>query len=270
MRIYSLFFILIFLPICSLQAQVCVPDSSIYGTDQLVSPAPYTPTDPVIHTVPACIGEPYEMSVTFNIPDTFSIPSFPGVALPLTSASIATTGGITGMPVGLSYTCDPPNCSFNANTLGCVLITGTPASSNMIGNFSLAIAITAITPSFPFPLTINYPTDIGAGNFYYIQVRSAGMCVVGTNDIYSDVNSIKNIPNPFGQLTTFKIDAKSGGDFRFEVFDMMGQRVYDDQVVLTSGANEFTFDAGNLPNGSYYYSVGNAQGKASQMMVIAR
>ena len=34
--------------------------------------------------------------------------------------------------------------------------------------------------------------------------------------------------------------------------------------------NEFTFEAGNLSNGSYFYTLSNKNGKAVRQMVIAR
>jgi hypothetical protein len=245
----------------------CVRDSSILGTSALVSPPPYSTQNPVIATAPACINEPYNQSVTFNVPDTFN---FQGIPFPISQVSIPASGGIANLPVGLSYSCDPPNCVFVANSLGCVLISGTPAASNTPGNFSLSFSITLVSPSLPFPITQQFPGTIAPGNEYIIQVRQTGQCSSGTNDLNSSINGLKNVPNPFSQYTTIVVDAKTSDNFQFEVFDLLGQRIHQQMVNLTEGRNEFTFDAGDLVNGTYYYSIGNQEGKSTRMMVLHR
>lgn len=251
----------------SVKAQQCVIDSSILQTGALVSPAPYTSTNPVIATAPACIGEPYVQSVTFNVPDSILVPQLP-FPIALTSISIPTSGGISNLPPGLSYNCSPGSCVFPANTLGCVLISGTPTPNATPGNYSLSFTITISSPSFPFPIPVQFPGTVAPGNEYIIQVREPGMCNVGVNDLSSEINSLKNQPNPFSGSTAIMIDAKTSGQFQFEVFDLLGQRVHHELISLNSGENQFNFNADNLPNGAYYYSIGNSHGRASRVMAV--
>lgn len=245
----------------ALNAQDCMRDSSLLISGALVSPWYWTPDSPVVHTKPACIGEPYAQSVTFNVPDTFAIPGFP--AIPLNQISIATSGAITGLPAGLTYKCDPPNCVFPKNTLGCVLIYGTPTGPT--GQADLTIKV--VIPPFP---ALDFPSVISSSYHYYIVVKNAGECVSGTEDLSGQIAAVKNVPNPFSDQTSIQIYSNVSGEFRFRVFDLTGQVLHEQSVQVLAGPNQFTFEAGDLPNGAYFFTFGNENGRVTRKMVIAR
>lgn len=247
-----------------LAAQTCVRDSSIIGTEQIVLPKPWSPEDSTIYTLPACINEPYAQSVTFNVPAQYVSPFG---TIPVTSIDVATTGAVTGLPVGLGYSCDPPNCSFQANTLGCMLISGTPTNVNAPGDYELSIMVT-INSIIQIPL--EFPSGVGTGQKYFITVKNTGECTSGTSDLSGQIAGVKNAPNPFGQFTTIMVESLTSGQFSFEVFNLVGKKVQDQTIQLTNGTNQFTFDAGELPNGTYYYSLGNGQGRVTNTFVINR
>ncbi len=236
----------------------CMRDSSIYQTDTLLSPFTWTPDAPNYNLALACIGKPYSQSVTFNVPTEYS-------GFPLTNVSIATTGAVTNLPTGVSYVCDPPNCVFPANTLGCILISGTPTAANPAPDtLDLGIAVNVGTALGTFPL------EFPIGDQHYYLILQTAACIVGTNDLNGHIASVRNVPNPFSSMTQIEVGSYLAGDFRFEVFDMLGQRVYVEPIRLEEGINKFSFDAGYLANGSYIYSISNAEGKVSRLMAIAR
>jgi hypothetical protein len=243
------------------QTPTCVRDSSLLVSGALVSPWYWTPDSPFIHTKPACIGDPYAQSVTFNVPDTLSLPGLP--AIPISTISIATTGAITGLPAGLTYLCDPPNCVFPKNTLGCLLIYGTPTGPTDTADLKIKVTI----PPFP---ALDFPTVISASYHYYIVVKPNGQCLSGTEDLSGQIAALKNVPNPFSDLTVINVESNVSGEFRFEVFDLTGQTVHSQNVNVLTGSNQFTFEAGDLPNGAYFFTFGNADGKVTRKMVIAR
>lgn len=246
------------------QPPICVRDSTILATGALLSPAPWDTATMQYNLNDACISHPYNQSVTFNVPATFQ-------GLPIINVSIATSGAVTNQPIGITYACDPPNCVFNAGTLGCLILYGTPTAANVAPDtFDLGINVTVNTALGSFPLT--FP-NTGLPNVpeqhYYLALKTPE-CLVGNYDLGNQFTLLKNTPNPFGNQTLITAESLVASNFQFEVFDLLGQRVYVETIRLEVGRNEFTFDAGDLANGTYFYTLGNRDGKAARRMVIAK
>lgn len=243
------------------QAPVCMRDSSIIATGALLSPAPYTPDAPFYNLNDACIDHAYNQSVTVNVPTTFQ-------NFPLISVTIATMGAITDLPIGITYACDPPNCTFTAGSLGCIVLYGTPTSANIAPDtFDLGINATVNTAFGGIPLT--FPGQVAPGSHYYLALKTPA-CLVGNYDLGNQFSLLKNAPNPFSDQTVITAESQVSGEFQFEVFDLLGQRVYQQTLRLEIGRNEFTFEAGELANGAYFYTLGNRDGKAARRIIIAR
>ena len=247
------------------QAQVCERDSNLLVVGGLFSPAPYSPDSPFYKLNVACIGEPYNQSVTVAIPDSFSLM---GLSAKIQNVTLP-ANAITNLPTGLTYTCDPPNCTFLPLTLGCIRIHGTPGASNMPDTFDLGISanVTILVNGFPFPVPITFPGDAAPGNHYYLILKNAGECASSTADVNSPFSSVRAMPNPTTQQTTIEVQSTQNGVFLFEVFDLLGKQVHHEKVQLYEGENRFSFDAANLPNGTYLYTVGNASGKSVRRLV---
>jgi len=247
-------------------AQICVRDSNLLNTGDLLSPAPYTPDSPFYNLKVACINEPYQQSVTVFVPDSFS---YLGNMVKVASVRLDTTNAVTGLPTGLTYTCDPNNCTFLPLTLGCILIHGTPALSNMPDTFSLGIKakVTILIGSFPFTIDITFP-DFAPGNFYYMILKAQGECASSSSsDLDGPFSQVRAIPNPTTGQTIIEAQSMQNGTFLFEVFDLLGRQLHSEKVQLYEGENKFNFDASSLPNGTYLYTIGNAEGKAVRRMV---
>jgi Secretion system C-terminal sorting domain len=248
----------------SAQSPMCMRDSIIFGTDSLLWPLPYTPAAPYYNLNEFCIDHPYNQSMTINVPSTFET-SFG--TIPLTSISIATQGAIANLPIGITYDCDPPNCVFRANMLGCIILYGTPTGANMAPD-TLEFYIDALM-DVGIPLPISLPSSIMPDSYYYMILKTPE-CLVGNFDLGSQFTLLKNSPNPFGSQTLITVESLVSGDFQFEVFDLLGQRLYMQKLRIETGRNELTFDAGELANGVYFYTISNRDGKAVRRMIVAR
>jgi hypothetical protein len=268
-KILLLLFAVSLATMVSAQTPTCHPDSSLLLTHAIVAPAPWTPDSPYYKLNPACINDPYTQSVTFNVPDTILYQSIP---LLINNISLATTGAITGLPIGVTYLCNPPNCVFPKHTLGCILLYGTPTTANtpVPDTTELKLTISVNSPSLPFPISIQFPGTIAPTNHYYMIIKPHGTCVSGSDDIGSQIAFVQNAPNPFTDQTVITVNSAITGAFKFEVHNLVGQHVYDEKLQLQTGENKFTFDAGELPNGTYFYTIGNSAGKVTRKMVIAR
>lgn len=249
-----------------LQAQTCTRDSNLLITGGLLSPAPWSPDSPFFHLNLACIGEPYNQSVSINVPEFYELM---GNSLEIQDVSIPTTNGIGGLPVGIVYTCDPPNCVFPAKALNCILLHGTPASvPSPPDTFDLKLTASVRLKAIPFPITVNFPGDPSAPNdHYYLILNPAGECVSAAGDLGSPFSSLRALPNPVSQITRIEALSTQTGTFLFEVFDMLGNRLHSQKVELFEGANQFSFDASMLANGTYLYSLGNNTGKSVRCLV---
>jgi len=256
---------MLFALVCALslaaQAPMCMRDSVIYGTDSLLWPLPYTVADPNYNLNDACIDHPYNQSVTVNVPTSY-------LNIPVTKVSIATTNAISDMPAGLTYACNPPNCEFAAGSLGCIVLYGTPTNANMAPD-TFDLGITATVTTLLGPIQLIFPGQVAAGSHFYLTLKTSE-CLVGNYDRGNQFTLLKNAPNPFGDQTLITAESLVAGDFQFEVFDLLGQRVHLQKLRLEIGRNEFTFDAGDLANGAYFYTLSNRDGKAVRRMVIAK
>lgn len=248
------------------QTPICKRDSSILKrpNNELFAPAPYTPESPIYRLNEACIGQPYVQAFTIKIPPTFALGT---TEIPLVSASAATTGALTNLPKGLTYRCDPPNCTFLANTLGCILVTGTPTADNAPGTFDLGIKAQVQTALAP--IDIEFPGQLAPNSHYYLILKGAGStCVSSVRNLNGDVASMRNFPNPFTGQTTILIDALDKGTYTFEVFDVLGRMVHQRPVQLAFGENQLNFNAEGLAKGSYRYSLRNAKGVMTRTLTV--
>jgi hypothetical protein len=246
------------------QAQMCERDSNILVTGGLLSPAPWSPDSPFYNLALACIDEPYNQSVTINVPATFT---FMNITVPIVSVSIPTMNGIGNYPIGMQYTCDPPNCVFNASTLGCIRMHGTPSIENLAPD-TLDLKLTATVNTSLGPVPVMFPGDPSApDDHYYLILNPKGGCVLSASDLGSPFSALRAVPNPASAQTRIEVQSMQTGTFQFEVFDLLGKRVHTEKVRLFEGANQFMFDASALATGTYVYSLGNVNGKSVRRLV---
>ncbi|MEQ1747110.1 MAG: T9SS type A sorting domain-containing protein [Saprospiraceae bacterium] len=242
-------------------AQPCQRDSNLLITGSLLSPAPYTPDSPFYNLKTACINEVYNQSVTVNIPDSFNYQNV--IKVKILSVALP-PNAVKNQPVGITYSCDPPNCVFQPKTLGCILLEGTPTSQNMPDTFDLGITANVTTVLGTFPVV--FPGEAAPGSHYYLILKDQGQCVSSSSNLDGALSSLRAIPNPTSGQTIIEANSTQSGTFLFEVFDLLGKRLHSQKVQLLDGPNQFPFDASGLPNGTYIYTVSSAEGTATRRM----
>ena len=116
-------FVLIILGIAawgSIQAQDCMPDPNVPDS-VVVAPLPYNemsrPDGGIQDT--ACVDTYFETVFTFNIPTTYE---YQGIEAGITSVDVPAEDGIQDLPASISYSCNPPNCVFEADSSGCIVL----------------------------------------------------------------------------------------------------------------------------------------------------
>jgi len=140
-------------------------------------------------------------------------------------------------------------------------------NGNSIGNLSFAptgtwgtwttqtVAASLNSGNNTVRLTVN--TSNGGPNLDYVNV-SSGLTAI--NDISSNLPdnliSIRNYPNPFNSFTNINYELKSQSEVKLCVYTVMGKNV----ATLVNqwqpaGEHSVTFNAGNLENGVYFFSL---------------
>ncbi|RMG86612.1 MAG: T9SS C-terminal target domain-containing protein [Bacteroidetes bacterium] len=249
-------------------AQVCTPDD-MYADTTGVFPPPFdmaTCPDCGI-TDTACIGEDFNFVFTVAVGETITI--VPGFPQQLDSVIV---DSITGVPNGITLACNPGNCVYPANFLGCAVLSGTPTDDNAPGDYSLTIYTNVYAGGSALPIPITFPNALIAPGEYTLHLQAPGSssCVVATEEAFEHRVAIKNVPNPTTGWTQILIDSDIRDQFDLRVMDLMGKEVYAEKVEVQIGANRVDFDGSELPAGVYIYSVGNERGVVSKKMVINR
>jgi hypothetical protein len=81
----------------------------------------------------------------------------------------------------------------------------------------------------------------------------------------------QNYPNPFNPATTIEFSVPLAGPVRLVVYDLLGRTVATlvDEVV-SAGSYRVTFDARDLPSGTYLYTLRSAGASLTQRMILLK
>lgn len=260
--------LLFFAGVLSFQAfgQSCTPDETLPDS-VVIAPLPFLPDvegTGLMDT--ACVNSYFETVLYFNIPDSIEVFN---TQVPLTSVSMAQTGAVIDLPAAYEYSCNPPNCSFQADSSGCIIIYGTGEAADE-GVHDLKVAVTISAGGFS--LDRELPDGILVSGNYYFHVKPEGSenCTIinDVEEVFADQFSVTNSPNPFFSTTEVSINSKVSGKYQLTIQDMVGKVLQRDELNIVEGLNTFTFDGSQLPAGIYIYTVSDGQNSISNKMLV--
>jgi len=248
--------------------QTCIPDTTLPDSIP-VFPLTYTVDNPLqaIQDT-ACIDNYYETVVQINLPETIPIL---GLDQALTSATVATEGGITNLPASFNYACNPPNCVFLTDTVGCIVIYGT-AEEAEIGEYDLEITTTLLIANvIEVERTLPDP-ELAAGNYFlYVQGLTSSYCeATATDDIQENDFSLRIQPNPVSDFAEIFVHLPQADDYTFTIYNALGSVVQKQKMNLQAGDNFLHFDGSNLAVGMYVFTLDNGQKATSGRLLIQR
>lgn len=229
----------------------CTPNTSI--TTSGITP------DSATGLAVGMVGQLYNQVLQIRVPvdTTTSLGGIP-VTVPITSIQLSS---FTGLPPGLSFFCNPTNCTFPGGSNGCVLITGIPTSAGVFA--PLAVTTTSYTV-FGVPKS---RTD--SISYYRITINQSN---VGLNQHTASNKFLleQNTPNPFSDITTINYTIPVKANVEFKMFNIIGKEVLHDVKLADAGQNNFTFDGRDFAPGIYMYSMTYNNETFTKRLVISR
>ena len=92
-----------------------------------------------------------------------------------------------------------------------------------------------------------------------------------TSDVVTTYNLDQNYPNPFNPTTTISFSIPQNGLVTLKIYDILGREV---ATLLNeeknSGAYTLSFDASNLPSGTYIYSIHSGNYSSTKKMMLLK
>lgn len=255
--------------IATIFAQACVPDPQFIGGDVGVYPLPADPavgtTDSTGIETAACQGEYWEQLMTAIVPTELTVGT---AVLALNSVQV---DNVTGLPNGITYQCEPPNCFFPGGMDGCVLISGT--TTDPVGSYPIIVEVTADLPSFGGPTPLTFPDTTGSGLLpegeYVIEVLAAGNC--GVNIVSTDIiNTIQVYPNPAVDNTNITFATNEPTAVTFSVFNITGALIHEETIQSTTGVNTLNYDVSDFNEGIYMFTLSDGASKYTDRLMVSK
>jgi len=205
------------------------------------------------------VGQPYLQNVTIKVPyDT--VQGSTTVHFDHVDLQTNITNPVNyGLPTGLQLTGTPSNFKFPGNDTSCMAIYGTPT---VAGTYILKFVLKTWVTEFPFA-----PVSVDTLNYYRIVINPA--TGIATNNNFAFALS-QNSPNPAKENTAIKFTMPAEGKVKLSVFNVAGQKISEKEINASRGENTFDYDASQLENGIYLYTLEMNQQKQCRRMVVAR
>ena len=201
----------------------------------------------------AFVGQPYSQVATIVSPPTFIMED--STVITLHHVKLMEVGNL---PEGINWVSNAEDSVFMAGEYYCVLMDGTP---EIAGEYPLHITVDVYVLIFGIPVKVATVTD--STSLTMLVVDDAG--IKGHTD--PDFLVRRNVPNPFHAVTRIEFYSRDTGPVTFEVYSLLGEKVYEDLYQAYSGDNILTFDGQALPTGFYSYVLRFENRQASGIMI---
>ena len=209
----------------------------------------------------AIVGQTFNEVITIVTPLDTSATLF-GLTIPVTIQTIELTS-VTGLPSSFSFDCANPNCIFiGGNTSCAVLLSPSPAVAE-VGLHQIFMYTTTTADAGIYGIQ----TQDDIIDYYYINVTNATSVVNQFNDFTFELKDV--FPNPVNSNAKIQFISGNSADVVFTVFNYLGEKIEEKNIVATRGVNDIEISASNYANGMYLYSINNGVQIVSKRMIVA-
>lgn len=230
--------------------------------------------DSAMNFVSGTVGSPYGQNITVKVPkDTVS----GGVTICFNRVELSTPSGYTNfnLPPGLNLLAGPTvtNSSgtykFPGNANSCAVISGTPTTA---GSYTLQFKVQPyLTPAFSScpnnPNVTGGSALVGPTTLTYYIINIAPVTGL-KEEVNSKSLNLTNIPNPFSGKTTVKFSVKDESQVKIAVYNLLGNKIYEEKYKTVYGDNSFDVDGSNWSNGVYMLTVQYKNYTETRRMVV--
>lgn len=216
----------------------------------------------------AYVGQPYQQDFTLVVPQDTSYQGFPATIEDVFLVEVQ------GLPTegNFTYDCSTSNCTFNGGTTGCARVySTTDPTTAQIGSHALTIVADAhVHAGFPpipngtlySSITQNYIEYSG----YYLVIEPAGASVEEVGK--GQMKSLIAYPNPTNGNTTIEYAMGYTSEVTFTVTNLLGEVVNKQVLSASKGLNRVLFDASNVNNGVYIYTITDGKNTISKKLIV--
>ncbi len=253
----------------AMQSQdICVPSESYADSSAGVYPLPYHEIlfpDGGIHDT-VCIGQPFEFTFTAVLEDSIS---WMGFSFLLNSLEIL-PNGVLNLPAGLQYGCNPPNCVFTANSMGCLKIYGTATEDNVPGSFDLQLRAKIVVANGLISVIDTLPELLVPGSHYYLPVEPSTSIHCQASGLQSVLPLAAGIRHePQFQRLAISLNEVNLPWIQIDVIDMTG-KVLMTEKEMHPGQIPLTLDISGLGHGLYFCRVHSPFGFSGLKFVVMK
>ncbi len=167
---------------------------------------------------------------------------------------------IGNLPPGYSWHTNAPDNIFMAGGYYCALISGTTDS---VADYALRIVVDVYAVIFPGLPPIKVATAIDSTSLTLVVLDDSGIKENANSSFFAR----QNIPNPFQSETRVEFYSEKPGRIDFEVYSMLGEKVYAEKLEAARGENVLVFNGQKLPEGSYFYILRSESSKSYGIMI---
>lgn len=249
---YTSFFFLLIHSTAAQDEPVCEPDTAFINSGALIDPAPFI-NDTLGGGLPdACLNTPYDLTIFVHPPNTFTSGN---ITVPVDFFRI---DSVVNLPQGLEYSCNTENCTFLADSISCIYLSGTPTEENTGENYELTIHLTVSALGFPIPATFPDPTLAPGSYSIALHMEGSEACqTVPTLDFRSTAEWMNLYPNPVQDHIRLDLDGKMAADATLKIWNQSGA-LMKQVSVKNQGIEEIL--VGDLPGGFYIATLQSESG----------
>ena len=224
----------------NLGAQSCTPGSNFADSLYGVWPSPSVGF-PI-----ATVNVAYSTDINFKVPDAIDsalVVVVPDAAL-LNGNDIISFKllNVSGLPAGITYACNLPNCEYPGGDNGCARLQGTPS---LVGSYPVVLEVSVLVASFFGNIPLTIPFD-----GYTIEVGVAGT-------IEQIISPITVSPNPANNEIKIEGITASMKANQISILNIEGKVVAEREIKELLNT---TFDLSALKAGIYFVNVSHASG----------